>query len=191
MGIFPFSIFYDLGVSDKMIRMIKAGSENQNDWITVRLAMLREVNHLPESYQFPDSFVKSCCDYFENGHQTTVLAYDDDKIIGCATLCYLNLLPTFDHPTGRRAHLMNVYTQKEFRKQGIASTMLYLLTEEAKENGVTEITLDATEHGKGLYQKYGFVKSEECMVLNFREQLKKNIERYEKFGCKPYGHCGE
>lgn len=44
--------------------------------------------------------------------------------------------------------------------------MLNMLIDEAKEKGVTEISLDATDMGRALYKKFGFRESEECMVLN-------------------------
>ena len=44
--------------------------------------------------------------------------------------------------------------------------MISVLIAEAKEKGVTEISLDATESGKSLYEKCGLVQSDECMVLN-------------------------
>lgn len=37
------------------------------------------------------------------------------------TLCYVDMMPTFSHPTGKRAHLMNVYTNRLYRRQGVAS----------------------------------------------------------------------
>ena len=75
------------------------------------------------------------------------------------------LMPTFSHPTGRRAHLMNVYTAPDYRGQGIAHRMVEMLIEEARRRGVTEISLDATTSGRPLYRKLGFQDSEECMVL--------------------------
>lgn len=44
--------------------------------------------------------------------------------------------------------------------------LIEMLMEDAKEKGVTEISLDATEEGRTLYEKAGFVESEECMVPN-------------------------
>ena len=38
----------------------------------------------------------------------------------------------------KRAHLMNVYVKKEFRRKGLAKKMLELLIEEAKSRKVTE-----------------------------------------------------
>ena len=61
---------------------------------------------------------------------------------------------------------MNVYTNSRYRRQGIAYQMVQMLIDEAKEKGVTEISLDATESGRPLYKRCGFVDSDECMVLN-------------------------
>lgn len=131
-----------------------------------RLEMLKVVNNLESDYQFSPNFIDNSRTYFENGDQTTVLAFKGETVIGCASICYINIMPTFDHPTGNRAHLMNVYTNSQYRRQGIAYHMLNMLIKEAKERGITEISLDATQSGRALYQKCGFVDSTECMVLN-------------------------
>ena len=60
---------------------------------------------------------------------------------------------------------MNVYTDAERRRQGIAYRMVSMLIEEAWSRGVTEISLDATEAGRPLYRKLGFHDSGEYMVL--------------------------
>lgn len=132
-----------------------------------RLKMLKVVNDLPEDYMFTDELISQSREYFKKANQTTILAIDE-KVVGCATICYIEMMPTFSHPTGKRAHLMNVYTNRQYRRQGIASQMLSILINEAKEKGVTEISLDATESGRELYKKYGFVESNECMVLNMK-----------------------
>ena len=135
--------------------------------MAIRLEMLREVNFLSKDYVFSEEFCSYSRDYFLNGQHTTVLAVDEEKgvAIGCATLCYMELMPTFSHPTGRRAHLMNVYTAPNYREQGIARRMVEWLIEEARRRGVTEISLDATASGRPLYRKLGFQDSGECMVL--------------------------
>ncbi len=130
-----------------------------------RLEMLKEVNSLDADYQYAESFVEESRKYFLEGNQTTVLALDNEKVIGCATICYFAIMPTFSHPTGKRAHLMNVYTSKEYRKQGIGMKMVDMLIEDAWNKGATEISLDATEAGRPLYKKCGFEDSSECMVL--------------------------
>ena len=130
-----------------------------------RLEMLKEVNALDADYQYSESFVEESRRYFLDGDQTTVLALDGERVIGCATICYITIMPTFSHPTGKRAHLMNVYTAKEYRKQGVGMKMVNMLIDDAWSKGATEISLDATESGRPLYRKCGFEDSGECMVL--------------------------
>jgi len=66
--------------------------------------------------------------------------------------------------TGKRAHLMNVYTDAAYRRQGIAFTMTNMLIEAAWNRGATEISLDSTESGRALYIKCGFKDSDEWMA---------------------------
>ena len=130
-----------------------------------RLEMLKEVFSLDADYQYSESFIENSRRFFLDGQQTTTLALDGDRVVGCATMCYITVMPTVTHPTGKRAHLMNVYTAKDYRRQGIAMKMLSMLINDAWNLGVTEISLDATEDGRPLYSKCGFVDSDECMVL--------------------------
>lgn len=130
-----------------------------------RLEMLCVVNDLPDGYEFAAELVRESREYFAAGDQTTILALEQGQVIGCATLCYTPMMPTFSHPTGKRAHLMNVYTREQYRRQGIAARMMEQLIQEARGRGVTEISLDATESGRPLYEKLGFMASQECMVL--------------------------
>ena len=132
----------------------------------VRLEMLREVNNLTPEFVYDEAFIEMSKKYFESGNQTTVLAFDGDDVVGCASLSYIWIMPTFDHPTGNRAHLMNVYTAKDYRRNGISRHMIEILIDEARMKGVTEISLDATDIGKMLYRSMGFVESESYMVLN-------------------------
>ncbi|MFA9378374.1 MAG: GNAT family N-acetyltransferase [Lachnotalea sp.] len=150
-----------------MLEYIIATKDDMELLMQSRLEMLRVVNGLPCDYKFSNELIDNSKEYFNSDIQTTVLAIDK-CVIGCATICYIEMMPTFSHPTGIRAHLMNVYTKSEYRRQGIALHMLNILIKEAKEKGVTEISLDATEQGKPLYKKYGFIESEECMVLNLK-----------------------
>ncbi len=134
-----------------------------------RLEMLKVVNDLDYTYEYSDEIVKSSREYFEKGDHTTVFAMDGKRVIGCASMCYMYIMPTFDHPTGKRAHLMNVFTMKEWQRQGIAKKMVSMLIDEAWKRGVTEISLDATEEGRPLYTRLGFASSTEGMVLTRTE----------------------
>ena len=130
-----------------------------------RLEMLRVVNGLSDDYVFSDEIVRESREYFLHGDQLTVLALDEGEVIGCASMSFMWIMPTFSHPTGRRAHLMNVYTRSEYRRQGIARKMVEMLIDETWKRGATEISLDATVMGRPLYESLGFTNSTENMVL--------------------------
>ena len=130
-----------------------------------RLEMLRVVNELSEDYVYSDEIVRESRDYFLNGDHLTVLAIDGGEVIGCASMSFMWIMPTFSHPTGRRAHLMNVYTRNEYRRQGIARKMVEMLIDATWAKGATEISLDSTVMGRPLYESLGFKNSTECMVL--------------------------
>ena len=136
--------------------------------MSIRLEMLKAVNNLPEDYVYTDEMINESRDYFLNGDYITVIAADGDTVIGCASMSFVRGMPTFNHPTGKRAHLMNVYTRQEYRHQGVARQMVGLLIGKAWEKGATEISLDATALGRPLYESMGFKASNECMVLTRR-----------------------
>ncbi|MCR5103915.1 MAG: GNAT family N-acetyltransferase [Eubacterium sp.] len=145
---------------------IKISTKNNIDELmSIRLEMLKAANNLPEDYEYSDEMINESRDYFLNGDHLTVLALDKDVVIGCASMSFIRIMPTFEHPTGKRAHLMNVYTRSGYRRQGIARRMVELLIEKTWEKGATEISLDATTLGRPLYEKMGFNDSAECMVL--------------------------
>ena len=142
-----------------------AGTGDIELLVQSRADTLRAVNQLDAGYQFSREFLDASRKYFLEGDQETVLVLEDGRVAGCATMCYIDMMPTFSHPTGKRAHLMNVYTDPAMRRQGIAYRMVSMLIESAWNRGATEISLDATEAGRPLYRKLGFTDSGECMVL--------------------------
>ena len=61
-----------------------------------------------------------------------------------------------------------MYVKPNFRRRGIARTMLYKLIKKALEKGYKIIMLNASEMGKPLYEKMGFVESRNGMILEVR-----------------------
>ncbi len=150
------------------MEIIKAKKEDIDILLKIRLEMLKIVNNLPEDYVYSPDFVENCRENFLEGNQTDLLCMENGEAVGCATLCYISMMPTFSHPTGNRSHLMNVYVREDFRGQGLAKKMLSMLIQEAKSRGVTEISLDATEMGRPLYEVMGFVQNDSAMIINLK-----------------------
>lgn len=149
------------------MEIIKATKNDIETLMKIRMEMLKEVNSLSDDYVFDKSFIENCRMNFEctGETQTDILCIENGEPVACANLCYLSMIPTFSHSTGKRAHLMNVYVKKDFRRKGLAKKMLELLIEEAKSRKVTEISLDATEKGRPLYESMGFSSNDSAMTM--------------------------
>ena len=111
-----------------------------------------------ESYEYYKSAL-------ETGEHIAYLVYDNETLIGAGGVSFYKVMPTYHNPTGKKAYIMNMYTASEYRRQGIAFHTLDLLVKDIRKQGVSQITLEATEMGRSLYEKYGFVKMEDEMEL--------------------------
>ena len=65
---------------------------------------------------------------------------------------------------------MNMYTNPAYRRKGIAYQTLNLLVADAKNKGIDAISLEATEMGRPLYEKFGFTG------MNDEMELKKSVQ---------------
>lgn len=101
----------------------------------------------------------------ETGEHIAYLLYDNGKFIGAGGVSFYQVMPTYHNPSGKKAYIMNMYIAPEYRRQGIAFHTLDLLVKDAKKQGALQISLEATNMGRPLYEKYGFVKLEDEMEL--------------------------
>lgn len=147
-----------------------ARSEDMPALLALRQETLRDVNHLPKDFAFSPDFLCATEQALRAPDTLSALTWDGDVPVACATLCGVRCLPTFDHPTGRRGHLMGVYTRPEWRRLGAARGAVARLIQEAQARGMTEISLDATEDGRQLYRAMGFRDNDEGMVLTLRQE---------------------
>jgi len=69
-------------------------------------------------------------------------------------------------PYSQRAVILNVYTEREFRKQGVARQIMLTILAWVKEQGLRSVNLHASAEGRHLYEKLGFAATNE-MRLRF------------------------
>lgn len=111
-----------------------------------------------QSYEY---YKRALCD----GSHTAYLVFEENDFVGAGGISFFQVMPTYHNPTGRKAYIMNMYTRPEYRRKGIAYKTLDLLVKEAKDRGITAISLEATAMGRPLYEKYGFVNMAHEMEL--------------------------
>ena len=146
----------------------KATIEDIDELVRTRIIVLRAANKLSDDVDM--SLVKKeSYEYYksalENSEHIAYLVYDNGTFIGAGGVSFYQVMPTYHNPTGKKAYIMNMYTAPEYRRQGIAFHTLDLLVKDARERDVTQIVLEATDMGRPLYEKYGFVKMEDEMEL--------------------------
>lgn len=145
----------------------KANIEDCTELTALRLEMRneRETDNLKENHQ---TFYDSTYNYFyENivgGNFVAYIAVENDEIVATSGLCFYSVPPTYKNTTGLVAYVMNMYTRQQYRKRGIATKLLDCLINEAKSRNCTKVTLNASDMGKPIYQKYGFKDLQNEMV---------------------------
>ena len=146
----------------------RATMEDIDELVRTRIIVLRAANKLSDDEDMSVVEEESYAYYrraLKNGEHIAYLVYDNGKFIGAGGVSFYQVMPTYHNPTGKKAYIMNMYTASEYRRQGIAFHTLDLLVKDARKQGISQITLEATEMGRPLYEKYGFVKMENEMEL--------------------------
>lgn len=158
----------ELIINDSIFQCKKATIGDIDELVQTRIIVLRAANKLSDDVDMTKVEKESYAYYkkaLENGEHIAYLVYDNGKFIGAGGISFYQVMPTYHNPTGKKAYIMNMYTAPEYRRQGIALHTLDLLVKEAKEQGVLQIALEATDIGRSLYKRYGFVKMENEMEL--------------------------
>ena len=131
-------------------------------FINMRINQLREEGATDEMDLSP-----ALMDYYQrhlaNGTFVSWLALDGDKIIGTSGMSFVEKPPYFGCPTGRIGLLSSMYTNPDYRRQGIAKELLRRVVEEAQAYGCGTVQITASDMGVLLYSDFGFVKNKNFM----------------------------
>lgn len=98
------------------------------------------------------------------------LAEEDSGIIACLFLIVQEKPANPRFPNGKTGLILNVFTDKSYRRRGAASNLLGAAIDEAKRLGLSILELTATDAGELLYKKFGFqgkdASKEMLLVVN-------------------------
>ncbi|MGL5434714.1 MAG: GNAT family N-acetyltransferase [Lachnospiraceae bacterium] len=150
----------------------KAVPEDIDILTETRMEVLRTVYHIGPDQDLSE-VEKNSYDYYKDSFQTgghiAYLVMDQwdgrEQFAAVGGVSFFQVMPTCANPDGRKAYIMNMYTRPEYRRQGIAGKVLELLIEEAVQRDITFITLDASDMGRPVYEKHGFVQMPDEMKL--------------------------
>ena len=146
----------------------KCGLEDIDLLTVMRVLVLVAANRLPKETDM-SQVEKHSREYYKkalaDGSHTAYLVFDGDKVIGTGGISYYSVMPTFYNVSGRKAYVMNMYTDPAYRRQGVAIKTLDLLVKDSLSRGVEQIGLEATDMGRPLYERYGFEGADAEMEL--------------------------
>jgi GNAT superfamily N-acetyltransferase len=92
------------------------------------------------------------------------LAADGDRVVAGGAVV---ISPWPAHPYDlecRRATILNVYTDPEYRRRGIARTLMQTIIACCQREGFARVTLHASDDGRHLYESLGFEPSNEMRL---------------------------
>lgn len=86
-----------------------------------RIEVLKAANKLPDdtdmsevkkqSYNY---YKKALCD----GTHIAYLIFDEGRFVGAGGVSFFQVMPTYHNPSGKKAYIMNMYTNPEYRRKG-------------------------------------------------------------------------
>ncbi len=150
-----------------MLRVRRASVNNIDEIVKLRIAFLREVQpdvSVPddEIYEQTRQYV---LDKLPTDEYLVWLAEEDNHIVGISSLVFYHRPPTLLNSSSLYAHVLNVYSLPEHRRQGIATTLLKEIIEYVKSTPAKRLSLNASEEGRPVYERLGFQASDDEMIL--------------------------
>ncbi len=146
-------------IDKNKILIRKASSDDIELLIEYRIIFLKEAQWIPT----PETELqlrKSLRNYFIKGlDKNTFISYIaeyENQSVGFSGLVLREQPGNFEIPGGKTGYILNMYTVKEFRNNGIGSMLFQRLIAEAKSLNLDKIELHTTRDGETIYRKSGF-----------------------------------
>lgn len=144
-----------------------AALDDLDELIRLRLDFLQEVGNLKAGDA--DELGTALRDYLIRkmpaGEFLAWVAEDAGAIVATSGVTLFERPPNGSNLTGLEAYLSNMYTVPACRGRGIGTALVATIVAHLKATRVRRIWLHATEQGRPVYAKAGFVPGEDDMEL--------------------------
>lgn len=131
-------------------------SEKELDvFIEMRINQLREEG-AKEDIDLKPALLDYYKHHMKDGTFVSWLALDGNNIIGTSGMSFVEKPPYFGCPSGKIGLLSSMFTNPNYRRNGIAKELLSRIVNEAKQYGCGTIQITASDMGVKLYTDFGF-----------------------------------
>lgn len=145
-----------------MITYRKLAYNELDRFIEMRINQLREEG-AKEDFDLKPALADYYKRHIADGTFVSWLAFDNEKIVGTSGLSVVEKPPYYGCPNGKIGLLSSMFTDKDYRRQGIAKTLLSQIVDEARLAGCGTVQITASNMGVLLYTDFGFTKNNNFM----------------------------
>ena len=147
-----------------MIEYRKLTIDEVDAFARLRIRQLRE-----EGATEDEDLLPTLLDYYgrhlPDGSFVSYLALDGERIVGTSGISIVEKAPWFSCPTGRIGLISSMWTDIDYRRQGIARRLLSLVVDAAREQGCGTVWITASDMGVPFYGSFGFVHNGNFLQL--------------------------
>lgn len=136
--------------------------------VRIRVQFLAELGHLNEGAaadEVAEAFRRYALRKMPAGEFMAWVAEADGRVVATSGLTFFERPPNATNPAGLEAYLSNMYTLPGWRGRGMAAALVSAAVEHVKRTPARRVWLHATDEGRRVYEKAGFVASETDMEL--------------------------
>ncbi len=129
--------------------------------------MFREMGYLDDGLL--DDVERAAISYFQTAlpdgaYRAWLVEAEDGRVVGGGGLL-IAAWPGFPgEKQSRRAWILNVYTEPEYRRQEIAKGVVATILEWCRKEGFIAVALHASNDGRALYEAFGFGPTNEMRL---------------------------
>ena len=147
--------FKKLETKEMQIEYRKLSEKDLNTFIEMRINQLREEG-AKEDIDLKPALLDYYKRHMKDGTFVSWLALDGNNIIGTSGMSFVEKPPYFGCPSGKIGLLSSMFTNPNYRRNGIAKELLSRIVNEAKQYGCGTIQITASDMGVKLYTDFGF-----------------------------------
>lgn len=100
-----------------------------------------------------------------SGEYLAWLVEGDGRVVAGGGVMLRRLLPRPGNPQGaEEAYILNVYTESEYRRRGVARQLMAAIIAWCRERQCARVTLHPSTDGRALYESLGFTPTDEMRL---------------------------
>lgn len=145
----------------------RASTSDLDILVEHRRAMFRDMGYSDEAAMasMASKFRPWLLQHMQGGdYLAWLVSAADGSIAAGAGLWLMDWPPHMVGQGARRGNILNVYTDADFRRRGLARELMMAALGWCRENGVDTIILHASPSGRALYEALGFTPTNEMRL---------------------------